>query len=126
MLELGLWLIIVESFYEIFVLDFLPTFIFLLKTILLDLLFCYCVTVYASEHRFPWNWCVRDGCDLPCECWESNSNLGALQEQAVPLTTEPSLWAHLSRLTFHFLKSALQPTVSFIPLPIIIIYLVAV
>jgi hypothetical protein len=32
---------------------------------------------------------ITDGCELPCGCWELTS--GPLEEQAVLLTTEPSL-----------------------------------
>ena len=32
---------------------------------------------------------VTDGCEPPCGCWELNS--GPLEEQAMLLTTEPSL-----------------------------------
>ena len=41
---------------------------------------------------------VRDGCQLPCWCWELNP--GPLQEQPVLLTTEPSL--HLSKIIKYF------------------------
>ena len=32
---------------------------------------------------------ITDGCEPPCGCWELNS--GPLEEQAMLLTTEPSL-----------------------------------
>ena len=32
---------------------------------------------------------ITDSCEPPCGCWELNS--GPLEEQSVPLTTEPSL-----------------------------------
>ena len=32
---------------------------------------------------------IRDGCEPPCGCWELNS--GPLEEQAMLLTSEPSL-----------------------------------
>ena len=32
---------------------------------------------------------ITDGCELPCGCWELNS--GPLEEQAILLTSEPSL-----------------------------------
>ena len=34
---------------------------------------------------------ITDGCQPPCGCWELNS--GPLEEQATPLTAEPSLQA---------------------------------
>jgi hypothetical protein len=36
---------------------------------------------------------IKDGYEPPCDCWELNS--GPLEEQPVPLTSEPSLQPHL-------------------------------
>ena len=37
---------------------------------------------------------ITDGCEPPCGCWELNS--GPLEEQAMLLTSEPSLQPHIS------------------------------
>jgi hypothetical protein len=47
----------------------------------------YTVTVFRHTikgHQIP----IKDGCKLPCGCWELNS--GPLEEQSVLLPTEPS------------------------------------
>ena len=44
-------------------------------------------TLPACQKRAPD--LITDGCEPPCGCWELN--LGPLEEQAVLLTTEPSL-----------------------------------
>ena len=44
------------------------------------------VCMPAGQKRAP---DLIDGCEPPCGCWELNS--GPLEEQAVLLTTEPSL-----------------------------------
>ena len=50
---------------------------------------CLCTTCVPKESiRYPGTG-VRDGCGPPCGHWEANP--GPLEEQPVPLTTEPSL-----------------------------------
>lgn len=41
---------------------------------------------------------LTNGCELPFECWESNS--GAEEEQPVLLTTQSSLWSMAQLLLF--------------------------
>jgi hypothetical protein len=49
----------------------------------------FCLHVYLCEGvRSPVTG-VTDSCELPCGCWELS--LGPLEDQPVPLTTEPSL-----------------------------------
>ena len=54
---------------------------------------------------------ITDGCEPPCGCWELNS--GPLEEQAMLLTTEPSLQPQLDSLDTQRLYSVwignLQP-----------------
>ena len=45
------------------------------------------VCMLADQKRAPGP--ITDGCEPPCGCWELNS--GPLEEQAMPLTSEPSL-----------------------------------
>ena len=51
------------------------------------LVFCLHVCLYEGV-RCPRTG-VKDSCGPPCGCWELNSN--PLEEQQVPLTTEPAL-----------------------------------
>ena len=48
-------------------------------------IFCLCMP--AGQKRAPDP--ITDGCEPPCGCWELNS--GPLEEQAMLLTSEPSL-----------------------------------
>ena len=52
------------------------------------------VCVPAGQKRAPD--LITDGCEPPCGCWELNS--GPLEEQAILLTTEPSLQPPLTAL----------------------------
>ena len=46
---------------------------------------CCCLQTHLKRASDP----IRDGCQLPCGCWDLNS--GPLEEQSVLLTTEPRL-----------------------------------
>ena len=52
---------------------------------------------------------ITDGCEPPCGCWELNS--GPLEEQAMLLTTEPSLQPHVVRF---ILRSLIHLNLSFV------------
>ena len=47
----------------------------------------------TKEPRMAWITAVMHGCEPPCRGWELN--LSPLQEQAMLLTTEPSLQLHV-------------------------------
>jgi hypothetical protein len=53
------------------------------------LVYVYKYTVDVFRHQKKVSDLITDGCEPPCGCWESN--LGSLEEQTVPLTTEPFL-----------------------------------
>ena len=60
----------------------------------------FCLHVCLCEDvRYPGTG-VTDSCELPCGCWELNP--GALEEQAVLLTTEPSLQLIVFSFVFVF------------------------
>ena len=63
---------------------------YFLKNIYLFIYYVYnilSVCMSAGQKRAPD--LITDGCEPPCRCWELNS--GPLEEQAMLLTTEPSL-----------------------------------
>ena len=75
-----------------FYIGFLHVYIFFFKNIYLFIFIYYVyhilsVCMPTGEKRAPDP--IRDGCEPPCDCRELNS--GPLEEQAMLLTTEPSL-----------------------------------
>ena len=62
---------------------------FLKKKIIYLLCIHYSVYVYACRPEEGTPDLITDGCEPPCGCWELNS--GPLEEQAMLLTSEPSL-----------------------------------
>ena len=55
---------------------------------------------------------ITDGCEPPCGCWELNS--GPLEEQAVLLTSEPSLQLPSAFIFFYFLPFFPPPKTGFL------------
>ena len=88
---------------SLFLFFFFNIYLFIMYTI-----FCLCMP--AGQKRAPD--LITDGCEPPCGCWELNS--GPLEEQAMLLTTEPSLQPQktLLKKLFLFMCIGVLPWVS--------------